>query len=414
MKQNRAVVTGMGSLTPAGLNVADTWRSLSVGTSCIDKITHFDTTKFASKIAGELKEFDPRQFLDAKEVRRTDRFCQIAIGAAKEAIEDAGLETGSFIPERAGVIVSSGIGGMQTIENETRKLLEGGPRKVSPFFIPMMIPDIAAGHISMRWNFRGPNYATTSACASSANGILDALRLIQGGFADIIIAGGAEASITQLGIAGFNAMKALSTRNDEPEKASRPFDLARDGFVMGEGAGVLVIENEEHARQRGARIYAEIAGGGLSADAYHLTAPAPDGIGAQRAMQNALHDASIKPADVDYVNAHGTSTPANDKNETKAVAEVFGEHASSLLINSTKSMIGHLLGASAAIEAIVCIKTINDNLIHPTINLDTPDPECFLNYTAHTAVTENVDIAISNSFGFGGHNVCLVFKSYDN
>ncbi|MDQ7066304.1 MAG: beta-ketoacyl-ACP synthase II [candidate division KSB1 bacterium] len=413
MNGNRVVVTGIGAITPLALNAEETWQKLLAGQSGIGYIRHFDTTDFDTKIAGEVTDFDPKAVLDTKEARRMDRFCQFAVAAADQAIEDAGLDVEKLDRERIGVVVSSGIGGMGTFETETRKLIERGPGRVSPFFIPMMIADIAAGHISMRYGFRGPNYAIVSACASAANAIADALQLIRRGVADIVIAGGAEATITPLGVAGFNSMKALSTRNDEPQKASRPFDAKRDGFVMGEGGGILVFENLDHARARGARIYGELAGAGLSADAYHITAPAPDGVGAQRAMRQALEDAKLQPQDVQYVNAHGTSTEANDKNETIAIAKVFGEAAETLNINSTKSMIGHLLGASGAVEAIVTLMTIRDGQIHPTINQEHPDPDCFLNYTPNEAQTREVQAAVSNSFGFGGHNVCLVFKKYD-
>ncbi len=413
MNGNRVVVTGIGAITPLALNAEETWQKLLAGESGIGYIRHFDTTDFDTKIAGEVTDFDPKAVLDAKEARRMDRFCQFAVAAADQAIQDAGLDVEKLDRERIGVVVSSGIGGMGTFETETRKLIERGPGRVSPFFIPMMIADIAAGHISMRYGFRGPNYAIVSACASAANAIADALQLIRRGVADIVIAGGAEATITPLGVAGFNSMKALSTRNDAPQKASRPFDAERDGFVMGEGGGILVFENLDHARARGARIYGELAGAGLSADAYHITAPAPEGVGAQQAMRRALEDAKLQPQDVQYVNAHGTSTEANDKNETLAIAKVFGETAETLNINSTKSMIGHLLGASGAVEAIVTLLTIRDGKIHPTINQEHPDPDCFLNYTPNEAQTREVQAAVSNSFGFGGHNVCLVFKKYD-
>ncbi len=414
MNGNRVVVTGIGAITPLALNAEDTWKKLLAGESGIGYITHFDASDFDTRIAGEVTDFDPKSVLDAKEARRMDRFCQFAVAAADQAIQDAGLDVEKLNRERIGVVVSSGIGGMGTFETETRKLIERGPSRVSPFFIPMMIADIAAGHISMRYGFRGPNYAIVSACASAANAIADALQLIRRGVADIVIAGGAEATITPLGVAGFNSMKALSTRNDEPQKASRPFDAERDGFVMGEGGGILVFENLDHARARGARIYGELAGAGLSADAYHITAPAPEGVGAQQAMRQALADAHLQPHDVQYVNAHGTSTEANDKNETIAIAKVFGEAAESLNISSTKSMLGHLLGASGAVEAIATLLTIRDGKIHPTINQEHPDPDCFLNYTPNEFQTREVYAAVSNSFGFGGHNVCLAFKKYQD
>lgn len=411
MPNNRAVITGVGALTPLASSAKETWRKLLQGESGISKITLFDAADFDTKIAGEIKEFDPLNYMEVKESRRMDRFCQLAVAAADQAIQDAELGQ-NFDPSRAGVIVSSGIGGMLTFENETRKLIDRGPQRISPFFIPMMIADIAAGQISMRHGLRGPNYAITSACASSANALADALRIIQRGDADIIVAGGAEASITPLGIAGFNAMKALSTRNDEPEKASRPFDRDRDGFVMGEGAGVLIVESLEHVQKRGGKIYAELAGAGLSADAYHLTAPVPEGIGAQQAMALAVKDAGLRPQEIQYINAHGTSTPANDKNETIAISRVFGRHAEKININSTKSMIGHLLGASGAVEAVTVIFTMTENRLHPTINIENQDPECFLNYLPNKCVEKEVDAALSNSFGFGGHNVSLAFKRF--
>ncbi len=404
----------MGAVTALGLNVTELWAKLLKGVSGIAPITHFDTTGYKTTIAGELKNFDPQNYLDAKEARKTDRFTQMAMAASAEAYDDASLENTNYDPNRIGVIVSSGIGGMETFENEAIKLAQRGPGRVSPFFIPMMIPDIAAGKISMRYNFRGPNYAITSACASSANAIADALMMIQLGHADIIVAGGTEAGITPLGVAGFSALRALSTHNQHPEKASRPFDAERDGFVMGEGAGVVILESLSHALARDAKIYAEVAGFGLSADAHHLTAPSPDGDGAIRAMQGALSTAKLSIDQIQYINAHGTSTPANDKTETLAISEVFKDHAHDVNISSTKSMIGHLLGASGAVEAIVSALTIRDGKIHPTINQENADPDCGLNYTPNESVTRNVDAALSNSFGFGGHNVCLAFKKFIN
>lgn len=412
MPKKRAVITGIGAITPLALTAKETWQKLLRGESGIAEITLFDATDFDTKIAGEIKNFEPLNYMDRKEARRMDRYCQLALAASDEAIRDAGFETQRFDATRIGVILSSGIGGMQTYENEAKKLIERGPNRVSPFFIPMMIADIAAGWISMRYGLRGPNYAITSACASSANALADAMRIIQQGDADIMIAGGAEAPITQLGVAGFNAMKALSTRNDAPRRASRPFDRDRDGFVMGEGAGVLVVENLEHALNRGVKIYAELVGAGLSADAYHLTAPAPDGIGAQQAMALALKDAELQPDEIQYINAHGTSTPANDKIETLAISKVFGNHAENIQINSTKSMIGHLLGASGAVETVAVVKTLSENRIHPTINIENQDPECFLNYTPDKSLERIVENALSNSFGFGGHNVSLAFRRF--
>ncbi|MFQ5629095.1 MAG: beta-ketoacyl-ACP synthase II [bacterium] len=412
MPKIRAVVTGIGAITPLALTAQDTWQKLLQGKSGIAEITLFDTADFNTKIAGEVQNFDPLNYMDKKEARRMDRYCQMAIAASEGAMQDADLHRQQFDAARVGVILSSGIGGMQTFENEARKLIERGSQRISPFFIPMMIADIAAGQVSMRYGLRGPNYAITSACASSANALVDAMRLIQQGDADIIVAGGAEAPITQLGVAGFNAMKALSTRNNEPEKASRPFDRDRDGFVMGEGAAVLIVENLDHALKRGANIYAELAGAGLSADAYHLTAPVPDGIGAQQAMALALKDAELQPEEIQYINAHGTSTPANDKTETFAISKVFGSHAENIQINSTKSMIGHLLGASGAAETVAVVMALTENQIHPTINLENSDPECFLNYTPNVSVEKTVDNALSNSFGFGGHNVSLAFRRF--
>ena len=414
MTDNKAVITGIGAITSLGLTAKNTWSRLARGESGVGMITLFDAAEHDTKIAGEVKDFDPLNYIDKKEARRMDRFCQFALATAEEAISDANLDLDSLDKNRIGVIISSGVGGMSTFETETRKLVERGPGRVSPFFIPMMIADIAAGQVSMKYGLRGPNYCTTSACASSANALADAMRLVQRGDVDIVVAGGAEACVTSLGIAGFNSMKALSTRNDQPEKASRPFDLERDGFVMGEGAGILIVESLAHARKRGARIYAELAGAGLSADAYHLTAPVPDGAGAQMAIRMALRDAGLQPEDVQYINAHGTSTPANDKIETIAISEVFGKHAGSLNISSTKSMIGHLLGASGAVEAAAVVKTLTEGIIHPTINLDHPDPDCFLNYTAGQSIEKTVNAVLSNSFGFGGHNVCLAFKRYDH
>jgi 3-oxoacyl-[acyl-carrier-protein] synthase II len=406
----RVVVTGIGALSPLAHTAEETWQKLLAGESGLADISLFDTAEHETKIAAEVDEFQPREYMDAKEAKRMDRFCQLAMAAATQAVEDAGLEHENVDRGRVGVIVSSGIGGMMTFENEKTKLIQRGPGRVSPFFIPMMIADIAPGQISMRYGFKGPNYSITSACASAANAIADALQTIRRGDADAVVTGGAEACITPLGIAGFNAMKALSTRNDAPQKASRPFDAGRDGFVMGEGAGILILESLEHAQKRGAKIYGEIAGAGLSADAYHLTAPAPEGAGAQVAIRNALRDAGLEPVDVQYINAHGTSTPANDKNETMAIKRVFEDHAQSLNINSTKSMIGHLLGASGAVEAVATLLTLRDGTIHPTINQEQPDPECDLNYTPNTAVEREVTAALSNSFGFGGHNVCIAFK----
>ncbi len=412
MNERRVVITGMGVISPLGHAVDEFWQNLLAGKSGVGSITRFDAAGFDTKIAAEVKNFNPEDYLDKKEARRMDAFTHYALAAAKLAVEDARLLTAQIDRDAIGVIVSSGIGGMDTFEREARKLVEKGPGRISPFFIPMMIADIAPGHISMQYGFKGPNYAIISACASSSHAIGESFRYVQRGEAEVMICGGAEATITPMGVAGFNAMKALSTRNEAPQQASRPFDLDRDGFVMGEGGGILVLESLESAMRRDAKIYAEIVGAGYSADAYHITQPAPGGEGAVRAIRIALRSARVAPEDVQYVNAHGTSTAANDKNETQALATVFGEHAQTLNISSTKSMIGHLLGASGAMELVATALTCREDVIHPTINQMTADPDCFLNYTPNTAVRREVNVAISNSFGFGGHNVCLVVKKF--
>ncbi|MCG3120216.1 MAG: 3-oxoacyl-[acyl-carrier-protein] synthase 2 [bacterium] len=412
MLERRVVITGMGVISPLGHAVDEFWRNLLAGKSGVGAITRFDTANFDTKIAAEVKNFNAENYVDKKEARRMDAFTHYALAAAKLAIADARLLESPIDKDAVGVIVGSGIGGMDTFEREARKLVEKGPGRISPFFIPMMIADIAPGHISMQYGFKGPNYATISACASSSHAIGESFRYVQRGDAEVMICGGAEATITPMGVGGFNAMKALSTRNDDPPAASRPFDLDRDGFVMGEGAGILVLESLENAVRREAKIYAEVVGAGFSADAYHITQPAPGGEGAVRAMRLALKNAGMAPEAVQYVNVHGTSTSANDKNETQAIATVFGAHASKLNLSSTKSMIGHLLGASGAVELIATALTCRDNVIHPTINQMTADPDCFLNYTPNQAVEREVNVAISNSFGFGGHNVCLVVKKF--
>ena len=412
MERRRVVITGIGMITPVGNDVKSTWSGLINGKCGVGNITLFDTENFATKIAAEVKNFDPTQYFEFKEVKKLDRFTQLAMASAIEAMDDAGFDLEKVDRDRFGVIVGSGIGGMESLEASHSKLLEAGPRRITPFFIPQMISDIAAGHISMKWNLKGPNYATVSACATSAHSVGAGLRTIQYGDADIMLCGGAEAAITPMGIGGFNAMKAISTRNDEPEKASRPFDLQRDGFVMGEGAGIVILEELNHALARGAKIYAEMAGLGFTADAYHLTQPAPGGEGAVRAMKIAVKDAGFNLEDVDYINAHGTSTPFNDRNETAAIKTVFNDYAYKLKISSTKSMVGHLLGASGAVEAIISTLAIINNTIPPTINYEVPDPDCDLNYVPNKAVETNVNLAISNSFGFGGHNVCLAIKKY--
>lgn len=410
--KRRVVVTGIGLISPLGVTIEDYWQALITGKSGIDYIKSFDASGFDTKFAAEIKDFDATYYLDRKEARRMDTFTQYAVVASQLAIDDSGLTLENENLERIGVILGSGIGGMDTFEREYRNYFDKGPRKISPFFIPMMIPDIAPGNISIRFGLKGPNYSTISACASSSHAIGNAFRTIQYSEADVMIAGGSEATITPMGVGGFNAMKALSTKNDLPQKASRPFDAERDGFVMGEGSGILILEAEDHALKRNAKIYGEIIGVGYSADAYHITAPTPDGDGAIRAMKIALEDASVSVNDVDYINAHGTSTQHNDKVETFAIKKLFGERAYQIPVSSTKSMIGHLLGASGSLELIATLLTLKFNKIHPTINYDIPDPECDLNYVPNNAIDKTVNIAISNSFGFGGHNVCMVAKKY--
>ncbi|HEX7090240.1 MAG TPA: beta-ketoacyl-ACP synthase II [Longimicrobiales bacterium] len=412
---HRVVVTGVGLITPVGNDTRSSWAALLEGRSGAGPITQFEATDdFDVRFACEVKGFDPEQYLDRKEVRRTDRFAQFAVAAAQQAVDDAGLA--QRLPrmnrDRIGVIIGSGIGGIRTFEEQARVMLERGPQRISPFFVPMFIGDIAAGLISMRYGLRGPNYATVSACASSAHAVGAAYRIVQRGEADLMIAGGAEATVTPLTMAGFAAMKALSTRNDCPEAASRPFDAERDGFVLGEGSGALIVESLESALDRGAQILGEIVGVGQTADAYHLTAPAPEGAGAQLAMRLALEDAGCAPEDIDYINAHGTSTPANDLNETLAVKAVFGDHAYRLVMGSTKSMTGHLLGAAGAVEAIITLRVCATGQIPPTINFSTPDPDCDLNYAHNQRLERTVDVALSNSFGFGGHNVCLALRRW--
>jgi len=410
--KKRVFVTGVGVISPVGKTLEDYWQALISGKSGVDYIKRFDATDFDTKFAAEIKNLEVTDFLDRKEARRMDTFTQYAIIAAQFAIQDSDLKLEKEDLDRIGVILGSGIGGMDTFEHEYRTYFDKGPRKISPFFIPMMIPDIAPGYISIRYGFKGPNYSTISACASSSHAIGNAYRTIQYGEADIMVTGGSEATVTPMGIGGFNALKALSTRNDDPQKASRPFDANRDGFVVGEGSGILVLESEEHAIKRGAKIYGEIIGIGYSADAFHITAPPSDGNGAIKAMKRAIEDAGISTNDVDYINAHGTSTPFNDKTETLAIKNIFGESAYQIPISSTKSMIGHLLGASGSLELIAVLLTLKYNKIHPTINYETADPECDLNYTPNKAIEKTVDVAISNSFGFGGHNVCLVVKKH--
>ncbi len=410
--KRRVVVTGMGALTPIGLSIAEYWKNLEAGVSGAAPITYFDTTSFDTKFACELKNFKATDYLDRKGAQRMDPFTQYSVIASDEAVKDAGLSVADDDPDRYGVIYGSGIGGMTTYDTQFRNLMEGGPRRISPFFIPMLIPDIASGQISIRHGFKGPNYATVSACATASHAIGDAYRTIQYGDADVMVCGGAEAPITQMGLGGFNSMRALSTRNDAPERASRPFDLNRDGFVMGEGSGTLILEELEHARKRNAHIYAEIIGCGFTADAHHITAPPEGGEGAVRSMRRALNDGGIRPEDVDYVNVHGTSTPPGDISETKALKSAFGAHARTMSVSSTKSMTGHLLGAAGAVEAIAAILAVVHDTIPPTINQETPDPECDLNYTPNVAARHPVRYALSNTFGFGGHNASLLFKKY--
>jgi 3-oxoacyl-[acyl-carrier-protein] synthase II len=409
----RVVVTGMGAVTPIGLSVEEFWKNVLAGKSGAAAITYFDTTNFDTKFACELKGFDPLRYMDRKLAQRCDPFTQYALAAAEMAIEDAELNLEALDRDRIGVIIGSGIGGMWTYHRQQETLYEQkGPHRISPFFIPMMIADMASGRISMRYGLKGPNYATTSACATSSHSIGDAFILIQRGDADVMVTGGSEAGICPMGIGGFNAMKALSTRNEAPEKASRPFDAGRDGFVMGEGAGILILEELGHAVKRGAKIYAEMGGIGFTADAHHITEPAPGGEGAVRSMRAAIRDAGLNPQDVDYINTHGTSTPVGDKSETAAIKTVFADRAYKMAINSTKSLIGHLLGAAGAVEAVATILSVFHNKVHPTINYETPDPECDLNYIPNKAQDWNVDVAISNTFGFGGHNASILFKKY--
>ena len=418
MELKRIVVTGLGAVTPLGNDVETTWNALLNGVSGAGPITLFDASNFKTQFACEVKNFDPTQYIDRKEVRRLDRYSQLALASATQAVEDANFDLETVDKDRVGVVFSAGIGGLKSFEDEVGEYFlnyEKGP-KLSPFLIPKIIPDIAAGHISMRYGFRGPNYATVSACASSTNALIDAFNLIRLGKADIIVSGGAEAGVSITGIGGFNAMHALSTRNDSPQTASRPLSASRDGFVLGEGAVCLILEEREHAIARGAKIYAEIIGGGLSADAYHMTASHPEGLGAKLVIKNALADAEITPEDIDYINIHGTSTPVGDISEIKAIKEVFGEHAKKLNISSTKSMTGHLLGAAGAMEALVCVKAVQEDIVPPTINHEEgdedPEIDYSLNFTFNKAQKRVVNVALSNTFGFGGHNASLIVKKY--
>ncbi|KAA6339905.1 3-oxoacyl-[acyl-carrier-protein] synthase 2 [termite gut metagenome] len=418
MELKRVVVTGLGALTPVGNDISEFWRNLVNGASGAGPITHFNAEKFKTQFACEVKDFDITQYIDRKEARKMDLYTHYAVAVAKEAVTDSGIDLEKDDLNRIGVVFGAGIGGINTFEDTVSEYAlnrEEGP-KFNPFFIPKMISDIAAGQISIMYGFHGPNYATCSACATSTNAIADAFNLIRLGKANVIVSGGSEAAITQAGVGGFNAMHALSTRNDDASRASRPFSASRDGFVMGEGGGCLVLEELEHAEARGAKIYAEVIGTGLSADAYHLTASHPDGLGAKLVMRNALEDADIKPEEIDYINVHGTSTPVGDVSEVKAIREVFGEHAYKLNISSTKSMTGHLLGAAGAVESIACILAIRDGVIPPTINHaegdNDADIDYNLNFTFNKAQKRPVNIALSNTFGFGGHNACAIFKKY--
>ncbi len=409
----RVVVTGVGLVSALGVGTRPTWEGLLAGKCGIGPITHFDASEFSVRIAAELQGFDPLQFIPKKDLKKMDVFIQYAIAASTFAMEESGLEVDPDNADRVGVFLSSGIGGFATIEREHKVLLERGPRKISPFFIPAMIINLAAGHVSIRFGAKGPNSATATACSASAHAIGDAMKIIQRDAADVMIAGGSEAAITAMGVGGFAAMRALSTRNDEPQRASRPFDKERDGFVVGEGAGVVILEELEHARRRGAKILAELVGYGMSSDAFHMTTPSEDGDGAKRVMRHALADAKISPEAVSYVNAHGTSTPYNDRTETKAIRAVFGEHADRLAVSSTKSMTGHLLGGAGGLEAGITVLAVIEQRVPPTINYENHDPDCDLDYVPNEARALAIDYALSNSFGFGGTNAALIFKRHD-
>ncbi|MDH4222895.1 MAG: beta-ketoacyl-ACP synthase II [candidate division Zixibacteria bacterium] len=409
----RVVITGLGIISPTGNNTEEFWEALKSGKSGVGKITRFDPSDFTTKIAAEVKGFDPLSYFDKKEARRMDISEQYSLAATFQALQDAKLDSNSYNPERAGAIIGSGIGGVETWEKQHNVLLKDGAGRVSPFFIPMMIIDMSAGLISIRFNLKGPNYATVSACASGAHAIADAFKIIQRGDAEVMVSGGSEAAITPLSLAGFCSARALSIRNDEPEKASRSFDKLRDGFVIGEGSGIVILEELEHAKRRGVKIYTEVVGVGMCADAYHITAPAPGGEGAARAMALALQDAGLKEEDVDYINSHGTSTDLGDISETQAIKKVFGERAYKIPVNATKSMIGHLLGAAGAVELIATLKSMEESILHPTINQEVPDPECDLDYVPNQLRKAEVNIALSNSFGFGGHNITLAVKRFE-
>ncbi len=412
MENKKVVVTGIGVITPVGIGTENTWKSLIEGRSGIRRITQFDPANFATQIAGEVEGFNPEDYIEAKEIKKMDRFIHFAVAASDMAVKDSGLNMSEENPERVGVIIGSGMGGLPAIEHYHSVLIEKGPRRITPFFIPMLIINLASGQVSIRLGAKGPNSAVATACATGSHAIGDAYKIIQRGDADVMIAGGTESVITPLGVGGFNAMKALSTRNDAPEKASRPFDADRDGFVMGEGAGIVVLESLEHATQRSAKIYAEMGGYGMTSDAYHITSPAPEGEGAARCMVLALKDGGIKHTDVDYINAHGTSTKYGDELESSAIKTVFKEQAYKTAVSSTKSMTGHLLGAAGGVEAVVCLLSMRDGLVPPTINLDNQDPQCDLDYVPHKARKMEINCAMSNSFGFGGTNACIIFKRF--
>ena len=412
MNKRRVVVTGVGLITPLGTGTEKSWKNLLDGRSGIRKITQFDATHFTCQVAGEVPDFEINQFIEIKEQKKMDRFIHFAFAAAKMAVEDSGLKITKDNADRTGVLVGSGIGGLSAIEHYHTILLEKGPKRISPFFIPMLIINLAAGQISIHFGAKGPNSAVATACASGTHSIGDAFKIIKRGEADAMISGGTEAVITPLAVGGFSSMKALSTRNNEPEKASRPFDRDRDGFVMGEGAGIMVLEDMEHALSRGAKIYAEITGYGMTGDAYHITSPPPEGEGAARCMRASLKDANIHPEEIEYINAHGTSTKYGDELETQAIKSVFGKHAYKFAVSSTKSMTGHLLGAAGGVEGVICALSIFNKIIPPTINLENPDPECDLDYVPNKARAMDLNVAMSNSFGFGGTNACIIFKRY--
>ncbi len=413
MHQRRVVVTGLGTINPLGNHVKDSWARIKNAENGIGKVTRFDASQHTSQVVGEVRDLNPGEFFDAKEARRMDRFSVYAVASSIQALQDAGLKEGAFDPERFGVILGNGIGGIETLGDNFKKLFDRGPKAIHPLCSPMMIANIAAGNIAIKLNLQGPCHTVVTACASGTDAIGDALRWIREGKVDLMLAGGTEAAVTPLGLASFCVLQAVSTRfNDNPEKASRPFDTARDGFVMGEGAGILVLEELEHAKKRGARIYAEVAGYGATCDANHLTAPHPEGLGAVKAMRLAIQDAGLTPADIDYINAHGTSTPINDRVETKAIKDLFGEQARKLKVSSTKSMIGHLLGAAGGVEGIVTVLALHEQFYPATLNYETPDPDCDLDYVPNKGYNAPMRAAISNSFGFGGHNGVICFKRY--